>query len=409
MVVEHIAGLGVGGLMKVYVSVEFGAHSIKLLVSEFIDGMQHILFLDEEPSSGIESGIIKDKDIVVRDFRKLIDRAEEFLDCKIKAVVVMLPSVDLKAKEVSYDLMIPENHVQGKHIKNLFNKVYEEENNEPNLEIAFIYPQRFQSSKIRKTMFLPIGEQTRDLFVTLEIVYQDKKTLFDYVDVASSAGLDVLDIMPNPVALKKGCLSKEEMAEYACVVDIGATMTTITIYHEERIESSESFRIGSKRATEKLQEQLNLSLKDAEAFKITHGRVLGISGKDEIVYEQTHPDGSITYITNDYVAKLMNEAYLEIIRVIRQYLLEAGLIGKITHYYLIGGGVAMDKFEQLFKNNFGSNVSIRTPQVLGTRHPKYTSLISGQFNIYYLEQLFEANYQMVAAKTETLENPSDSL
>lgn len=409
MVVEHIAGLGVGGLMKVYVSVEFGAHSIKLLVSEFIDGMQHILFLDEEPSSGIESGIIKDKDIVVRDFRKLIDRAEEFLDCKIKAVVVMLPSVDLKAKEVSYDLMIPENHVQGKHIKNLFNKVYEEENNEPNLEIAFIYPQRFQSSKIRKTMFLPIGEQTRDLFVTLEIVYQDKKTLFDYVDVASSAGLDVLDIMPNPVALKKGCLSKEEMAEYACVVDIGATMTTITIYHEERIESSESFRIGSKRATEKLQEQLNLSLKDAEAFKITHGRVLGISGKDEIVYEQTHPDGSITYITNDYVAKLMNEAYLEIIRVIRQYLLEAGLIGKITHYYLIGGGVAMDKFEQLFKNNFGSNVSIRTPQVLGTRHPKYTSLISGQFNIHYLEQLFEANYQMVAAKTETLENPSDSL
>lgn len=409
MVVEHIAGLGVGGLMKVYVSVEFGAHSIKLLVSEFIDGMQHILFLDEEPSSGIESGIIKDKDIVVRDFRKLIDRAEEFLDCKIKAVVVMLPSVDLKAKEVSYDLMIPENHVQGKHIKNLFNKVYEEENNEPNLEIAFIYPQRFQSSKIRKTMFLPIGEQTRDLFVTLEIVYQDKKTLFDYVDVASSAGLDVLDIMPNPVALKKGCLSKEEMAEYACVVDIGATMTTITIYHQERIESSESFRIGSKRATEKLQEQLNLSLKDAEAFKITHGRVLGISGKDEIVYEQTHPDGSITYITNDYVAKLMNEAYLEIIRVIRQYLLEAGLIGKITHYYLIGGGVAMDKFEQLFKNNFGSNVSIRTPQVLGTRHPKYTSLISGQFNIHYLEQLFEANYQMVAAKTETLENPSDSL
>ena len=409
MVVEHIAGLGVGGLMKVYVSVEFGAHSIKLLVSEFIDGMQHILFLDEEPSSGIESGIIKDKDIVVRDFRKLIDRAEEFLDCKIKAVVVMLPSVDLKAKVVSYDLMIPENHVQGKHIKNLFNKVYEEENNEPNLEIAFIYPQRFQSSKIRKTMFLPIGEQTRDLFVTLEIVYQDKKTLFDYVDVASSAGLDVLDIMPNPVALKKGCLSKEEMAEYACVVDIGATMTTITIYHEERIESSESFRIGSKRATEKLQEQLNLSLKDAEAFKITHGRVLGISGKDEIVYEQTHPDGSITYITNDYVAKLMNEAYLEIIRVIRQYLLEAGLIGKITHYYLIGGGVAMDKFEQLFKNNFGSNVSIRTPQVLGTRHPKYTSLISGQFNIHYLEQLFEANYQMVAAKTETLENPSDSL
>lgn len=409
MVVEHIAGLGVGGLMKVYVSVEFGAHSIKLLVSEFIDGMQHILFLDEEPSSGIESGIIKDKDIVVRDFRKLIDRAEEFLDCKIKAVVVMLPSVDLKAKEVSYDLMIPENHVQGKYIKNLFNKVYEEENNEPNLEIAFIYPQRFQSSKIRKTMFLPIGEQTRDLFVTLEIVYQDKKTLFDYVDVASSAGLDVLDIMPNPVALKKGCLSKEEMAEYACVVDIGATMTTITIYHEERIESSESFRIGSKRATEKLQEQLNLSLKDAEAFKITHGRVLGISGKDEIVYEQTHPDGSITYITNDYVAKLMNEAYLEIIRVIRQYLLEAGLIGKITHYYLIGGGVAMDKFEQLFKNNFGSNVSIRTPQVLGTRHPKYTSLISGQFNIHYLEQLFEANYQMVAAKTETLENPSDSL
>lgn len=397
--------------MKVYVSVEFGSHTIKLLVSQFVNDQQHILFIDEEPSHGIESGMIQQKDVVVRDFMKLIERAEQFLKAKIKAVVVMLPSVNLKTTEVSYDLTIPENRVQGKHIKNLFNKVYEEENTDPNLEIAFIYPQRFLSSKTRKNMFLPIHENTRDLYVTLEIVYQDKKTLFDYVDVVSRAGVEVLDILPNPVALKHSCLSREEIGEYACVVDIGHTMTTITIYHEERIERSESFRIGAKLATDKLIEQLHLSEEDAEMFKVTHGRVLGIEGKEEIVYEQVHQDGSITYITSDFVAKLMNESYLEIIRVIRQYLLETGIKNKITHYYLIGGGVAIEVFETLFKNNFGPNVSIRYPSLIGARHPKYTAIISGHFNIHYLEQLFEANYDMIEYQeelvAETLENPSN--
>lgn len=410
MVDEYIAVVGVGGLMKVYVSVEFGSHSIKLLASEFVNEEQHVLYIDEEPSSGIEFGVIQQKEVVVRDLRKLIERAERFLKANIKAIVVMLPSVGLKTTEVSYDLMIPENRVQGHHIKNLFNKVYEEENKEPHLEIAFIYPLRFLSSKLRKNLFQPIGQHTRDLFVTLELVYQDKKTLFDYVDVASQAGVDVLDIMPNAIALKHSGLSKEEMKDYACVVDVGATTTTITVYHEEKIERSESFRIGSRLATEQLQQQFSFSTSDAEQFKLTHGRVLSTDEKHEIVFEQTHADGSITYITNEYIAKLLNASYLEIIRVIRQYLLETGLINRIKHYYLIGGGVTIERFETLFKNNFGPNVSIRYPEIIGARHSKYTSIISGHFNIHYLEQLFEEDYQMIEyideTKAETLEKPS---
>lgn len=387
--------------MKVYVSVEFGSHTIKLLVSEFVDEKQNILFIDEEKTNGIQAGIIEQKEIVARDLKKLIERAENFLNAKIKSVVVMLPSVNIHSNEVNYDLTIPENRVQGKHIKNLFNKIYQEENNDPKLEIAFIYPRRFLSSKTRKNMAVPINEITRDLYVSLEVVYEDKKTMFDYLEVLDTCGLEVLDIMPNPVAYKNSLLLKEEMMDYACVVDLGDQTTTITVYRDDLIYKSETFRIGSRTATKAIEEQFGLNETDAEWFKVIHGRVLVSDAADEIVYEQVFKDGSITYITSEFVSKLLNESYLEIIRVIRQYLLETGLKNKITAYYLVGGGVEIDEFETLFKHNFGNNVYLRRPSFIGARHPKYSTIISGHYNIYYLERLFEEDYQMIEYQNDT--------
>jgi cell division protein FtsA len=389
----------VGEIMKdyIYASVEFGSHTIKLLISEFVEEKQNILFIDEIPSKGIVAGVIEQKQEVVRDCRKLIERAEDFLDAKIKSVVVMLPSVNLTTKEVSYDLTIPENRVQGKHIKNLFNKVYSEESSDEqsNQEIAFIYPKRFLSSKTRKSIFNPINEITRDLFVTLEVVYEDQKTMIDYVEIIDSCGLEVLDIMPSVVAYKNSLLTKEEMTNYACVVDIGDMTTTITVYHDQLVYKSECFKIGAQNVTKALEETLGLTPKDAIEFKEIHGQAVSKEASQEIVFEQKFSDGSITYITSEYVSKIIDEKYIEILRVIRQYLLETGLKSKINHYYLVGGAVLMMNFETLFKHNFGEHVSIRRPDFIGSRHSKYSAIISGHFNIYYLEKLFEEDYHMI--------------
>ena len=71
-------------------------------------------------------------------------------------------------------------------------------------------------------------------------------------------------------------------------------------------------------------------------------------------------------------------------------------INKIVKYILIGGGVAIEDFETLFRNNFGENANIRIPDLIGTRHPKYSAIISGQYNIFYMEKLFEEEYNMVS-------------
>jgi len=388
-----------GGIMNrnIYVSVEFGTHSLKLLVSEFFGEKQNILFLDEELTKGIEVGHIVDKATVQNNLKKLINRAEKFLNARIKAVILMLPSVNLWTKEVTYDVTIPENMVKGKHIKNLFNKVYTEEMkaNDRGGVIAAIYPNSFTSVKMRKVIDNPVGELTRELSANIEIVFENQAMIAEYISVVEQLGIEVIEIMPNVVGYKNSLLMKEEMEDYTCVVDIGANTTTITVYHDQLIERSETFKIGSSIVTEALMEKLGLSYEDSEDFKITHGSCVAKEASDEIILEKHYPDGTISYITNEYVAQIIEEKYLEIIRVIKRYLLEYGLKNKITYYYLIGGGVAIENFERLFKNNFGEWVSIRRPNLIGTRHPKYSSIISGQYNAYYFEKLFEEQYDMI--------------
>ncbi len=382
---------------NIYASIEFGTHSIKLLVSEFYEEKQNILFIDEEHTSGIRIGEIIDKSLVYHDVKKLITKCEKFLHTKINSVVLMLPSVDLHTKEVNYDITIPDNKVKGKHIKNLFNKVYTEEmtSSDRKGEIAYIYPNSFTSVKMKRRIDNPVGQITRQIFASLEIVYENQQIIIDFVSVLEQLGIEVIEIMPNVVGYKKSLLTKDEMLNYTSVVDIGASTTTITIFSNYMIKKSETFKIGSNIVTEAIQESLGLSYEDCEDFKMTHGNCLAKEATEEIVFEKRFSDGSITYITNEFIAKIIEEKYLEIIRVIRRYLLEIGLKNKISQYVLIGGGVAIENFETLFKNNFGEKASIRTPYLVGTRHPKYSSIISGQYNILYLEKLFEEHYEMV--------------
>ncbi len=382
---------------NIYVSIEFGTHSIKLLVSEFYDDKQNILFIDEVYTSGIKIGNIMDKSMVYNELKKLITKCENFLSAHIKSVVLMLPSMDLHTKEVNYDITIPDNKVKGKHLKNLFNKVYMEEMKATDRkgEIAYIYPNRFTSLKMKRNIENPVGEVTRELFASLEVVYENQQMIIDYISVVEQLGIEVIEIMPNVIGYKRSLLTKEELQKYTCVVDIGATTTTITTFSNQLINYSETFKIGSQIVTDALHEKLSLSLEDAEDFKVTHGNCLIKESTEEIVLEQRFGDGSITYITNEFVAQIVEEKYLEIIRVIRRYLLEIGVKNKISQYILIGGGVVIENFEKLFKHNFGDQVSIRTPDLIGTRHPKYSSIISGQYNILYLERLFEEKYHMI--------------
>ncbi|MDF2700151.1 MAG: cell division protein FtsA [Haloplasmataceae bacterium] len=385
---------------NIYASVEFGSHSIKLLVSEFIEEKQNILFIDEIISTGIQAGYIIDKSLVYNNLSKLILKCENFLEAKIRSVVLMLPSSELSTKEVNYDITIPDNKVKGKHIKSLFNNVFTEESKlisetNPNQEIAYIYPNKFTSLKVKKSIDNPIGEVTRELYSSLELIYANKQMIIDYLSIIEQLNVEVVEILPNVIGFKKSLLTKEECMNYTCVVDIGSQTTTISVLNNNLIHSSESFKIGGDIVTKALKEYLNLNDDDSEEFKITHGDCLSKEATEEIIFEQHFSDGSINYMTHENVSKIVEEKYLEIIRVIRRYLLEKGLKNKIAMYVLIGGAVQIENFERLFKNNFGENVSIRTPNLIGTRHPKYSSIISGQYNILYLENLFEEQYSMV--------------
>ncbi|WP_161625427.1 cell division FtsA domain-containing protein [Haloplasma contractile] len=390
---------------NIYASLDLGANTIKLLVSEFVGERQNILFVDEIKSTGIEHGFIRDKAKVIADLQKLKGKCESFLNIKLNSIVLSLPSIELDTKTISNTVTVNHGRVKGSDIKKMFNEIYEQEieqvsSEKRKKEVSAIIPINFSIGKNKKYVFFPLNEICREITMNANLLTLDKQVIISHITTVEEAGLHVIDIMPNVATYLYTLLSPEEMTEMSCVVDIGKTATTITILEKGVIIFSEQFSIGGNIITQAIKDELQLDFEDAEEFKLTHG-VCGVgNASDEVIYEKDYGDHAPTYITEKDIAEIVEANYMEIMRIVKQYLFEVGVKTKVERFIFIGGATEVRGFLHLIKQTFGEHSTVRRPSMLGVRHPKYSSAISMHNSIYFFDSLFEENYEMVTFNKE---------
>ena len=93
--------------------------------------------------------------------------------------------------------------------------------------------------------------------------------------------LEVGDIVLNPIAKSHAILSQEEKDNGVCLIDIGAGVTTYSVFHDEGIIRSGIIPMGGDEITQEIAYAFDTSIEEAKRLKEKYGVAKSSTLKDD--------------------------------------------------------------------------------------------------------------------------------
>jgi len=175
------------------------------------------------------------------------------------------------------------------------------------------------------------------------------------------AGLEVLDFIPNPVALSFSLLKEKEKERGVCIIDIGAEKTEISVFKKGFLKNFFVLPFGGDFVTNKLALFLKKDFEIAERVKMEFGECFSKEKKEKLMIEEGK------YFTKAVISKRIREALTKVFEEIKKEMKKnleekefpAGIV-------LCGGGAKIKGIEELAKQKLQHFCKIGKPKrILG--------------------------------------------
>ena len=255
---------------EVYAVLDIGSATIELLVGEIMNSNLHVLFSKKVPSHGVKKGIIEDEHLLVNDIKAVVQEANEFLDGEIKAIGLTIPTIRSKLYQSNSTVSL--NHeakitkddiVRGLKLSTKFKRSSDE-------EVVCVIPVKFNGD-FGISNQPPIGESSRNLIVDTLVITSQKSILYPYIMAVEKAGLEVMDICINAFACAKEAFDAVYLQEGAVLIDMGYKTSTISFYKDGYLKYLTVCSVGGYNLTRAIAQNLQISMNQAEAYKIKYG------------------------------------------------------------------------------------------------------------------------------------------
>ena len=88
------------GKSDIYVGLDVGTTSIKVIVAEYVKGQMNVIGVGSERSEGLSRGVIVDIDKTVAAIQSAVHQAEQKANIQIEEVVTGIPATMLQIEPV---------------------------------------------------------------------------------------------------------------------------------------------------------------------------------------------------------------------------------------------------------------------------------------------------------------------
>lgn len=279
------------------------------------------------PKGIIDNGIIKDKEILLENLKKLINKPK-FGSITTNNVVACLPETKtyIKLIEISKNPNNLDDIIQTEIEKNIpvnINEMY--------------YDWQLISSQEDKDLVL-IGAAPKDI-------------VREYIDLLKSADLSISALEIESMSICRSLLLeenneiKQESEKNYCIIDIGAKRSSLIIYSKKSIVLSISMPISGNEATEKIAETLEINKDQAEKAKIICG------------LDKTKAQG----VVNKILSSMINDLTDKVKKSIDFYNDNHKNYGPINKILLCGGGSNIKGLDEIIAKSIGIETILGNP------------------------------------------------
>ena len=339
-------------------SIDIGTEKIALLVAEREDD-DHLRIIGHNvcPSRGVRRGSIFSIDSLSREISKLIKKTEESfgIDLALFRVNISdthLTCIDGKGK-------VPVNEFVSTEDLDAVLESAMAISTPTNKEKLHIIKKKFT---INETVVVddPMDMEAQVLESKVHIITVSSSSVRNVENCLKQSELEVDKIVLNSVAKSQALLSQEDKNSGVCLLDIGAGVTSYSVYREEGIIQSGIIAMGGDEVTQSIAYAFDTSLEEAKRLKEDYGVAKTLPQSDDkfIDFIQANNKEERQLSSLD-LSEVIEESYRAIFEELKNELKHRNLDTIIrSGFVLCGGGSEIGSIEELVRDFFSKRVKL---------------------------------------------------
>ncbi|MBK5913029.1 cell division protein FtsA [Rhodocyclus purpureus] len=320
------------------VGLDIGTSKIVALVAEIMpEGKLNVIGIGAQESRGLRKGVVVNIEETVSAISRVIQEVELMADAKVKEVYTGIAGSHIKSFNSNGMVAIKDKEVSAMDV----DRVIETARAMPipaDQEILHILTQEFiidDQDGIRE----PIGMSGFRLEAKVHIVTGAVSAAQNIVKCVRRCGLEVNDLVLQPLASSYAVLSDDEKDLGICLVDIGGGTTDIAIWTQGAIRHSSVIPIAGDQITNDIAMALRTPTREAEEIKIKYGCALSqLADPEEVLDVAGVDDRPSRKLSRRALADVIQPRVEELFELVQAELRRSGLEEVLSSGIVITGG-----------------------------------------------------------------------
>ena len=319
------------------VGLDIGTAKVMAVVAEVLaNGELKLAGFGVAPSNGLKRGVVVNIDATVQSIQQALKEAELMADCKITRVYTGITGSHIRGLNSSGMVAIKDKEVTQADVARVV-ETAKAINISTDQRLLLVEPQEFviDGQDVRE----PVGMSGMRLEAKVHIVTGAQSAAENIVKCVRRCGLEVEQLLLNPLASSQAVLTDDERELGVAVVDIGAGTTDVAIFTGGAIRHTAVIPAAGDLITSDIAMALRTPTKDAEDIKVESGYAKQLlADPDAQVEVPGLGDRGPRMLSRQVLAGVIEPRVEEIFSLVQQVIRESGYEEVLSSGIVLTGG-----------------------------------------------------------------------
>ncbi|MEM7655622.1 MAG: cell division protein FtsA [Bacteroidota bacterium] len=349
---------------EIIVGLDIGTTKICAIVGKRNEyGKINILGLGKAQSDGVSRGVVVNIEKTVQAIREAVAEAEKHSGIKIEVVHVGIAGEHVRSMQ--HKGIITLNHADFEITQQDVSRLHADMfkiATQPGTEIIHVLPQEYTVDS-QAGIIDPVGMSGVRLEGNFHIVTGQTTAANNIYKCVVRAGLEVAELILEPLASSSAVLTAEEKEAGVCLVDIGGGTTDIAVFENNIIRHTAVIPFGGNIVTEDIKHGCKVMKKHAELLKVQYGSALADAVTEDVVISIPGPrDRPAKEIHKSMLARVIQSRMEEILEFVLAEIKNSGYEDKLVAGIVVtGGGAQLQHMKQCVEYVTGIDTRIGLP------------------------------------------------
>ena len=348
------------------VGLDIGTSKVVAAVAELSpDGRLEIIGMGSHDSKGLKKGVVVNIEATVNAIQRALEEAELMADCKIQRVYTGIAGSHIRSFNSTGMVAIKDKEVMPLDV----DRAIATARAMPiptDQQVLHILTQEFiidGQDGVRE----PLGMSGVRLEVKVHIVTGAVSAAQNIVKCVRRCGLEVNDLILQPLASSLAVLTEDEKELGVCLVDVGGGTTDIAVFREGAIRHTAVIPIAGDQITNDIAMALRTPTADAEELKIRRGCALRqLADPKEMIEVPGVGDRPSRQLSRQTLSEVIEPRVEELYSLVQKVLRESGYEELLSSgLVLTGGSAVLQGMAELGEEVFHLPVRLGIPRYSG--------------------------------------------